>query len=769
MNDSCHAIAGSTGAPDGPEIALIGNANCGKTTLFNQLTGARQKTGNWPGVTVERRFGPLNLESGEVTLVDLPGIYTIDSSSISPDEAVARDYLQSGKPALVVNVINAANLERGLYLTAQLLEYKLPLVVVLNMQDVARSMGTEIDVGLLTAELGCPVVPTVANRRHGLQLLCTTIGEMLKRPALPSATVRYHPALEEEIERGPDPEGEDTLLRQQRIQRLLHPDRLENTGVSQRLRSAAGEDLEELLADGRYGFSHSVFQAVVRHEDRRHPPLSDRIDRWVLHGFWGMPIFLGVMYLLFLFTINLGGALIDFFDIAAGAIFVESLGEWLLALGAPQWLKVLFADGVGSGIQTVATFIPIIGSLYLFLSIIEDSGYMARAAFVADRLLRKVGLSGTAFVPLIVGFGCNVPAIMASRTLREPRERIVAALMAPFMSCGARLSVYTLFVAAFFPTGGHNIVFLLYLIGILVAVLTGLLLRRTLLQGTAEPFIVELPNYNRPSLRSIGLHTWVRLRSFVLDAGKIIVVMVVIINVMNSLGTDGSFGNEDSDASVLSATAKTVTPLFSSFGIEQENWPATVGILTGILAKEVVVGTLDALYAGLSGEHLDDEAYPGLLPRLYEATLTVPANLGEALRNLGDPLGLSALESTHDQQTAAAEQKVSAKTFGAMASRFNGAHGAFAYLLFILLYFPCAAATAALHREVGGRWAIFGVAWTTGVAYLAATVYYQTATLQSHPQQSLIWLIAAVSIITGTVLVLRYLGQRLQHSQPPLI
>ena len=481
---------------------------------------------------------------------------------------------------------------------------------------------------------------------------------------------------------------------------------------------------------------------------------SDKIDQWVLGSWTGLPIFLGIMYLLFLFSINFGGALIDFFDLSVQALFVDGGRVVLSSIGSPEWLITLLAEGIGGGIQVVATFIPIIGALFLFLTLLEESGYMARAAFVMDHLMRKVGVSGKAFVPLVIGFGCNVPGIMAARTLSSHRERIIAVMMAPFMSCGARLAVYALFAAAFFPIGGQNIVFLLYIIGVIFALLTALLLKKTVLKGDVDDFFMELPTYHIPLWKNVLLNTWNKLKSFVFGAGKIIIIVVTCINIINSVGTDGSFGNQDSENSVLSATAKTLTPIFHPMGITQENWPATVGILTGLLAKEVVVGTLDALYSKIDQDDADQpeaEEVFDLSKALLAALATIPANLKDAAANLADPLGLGAIGEVKNLERAAEDQAIDVITFGAMVSRFDGKVGAFAYLLFILLYFPCVAATGAMVREAGRNWALVGVLWTTGLAYSVAVIFYQLATITQHPIASLVWLGSLSAILALTV------------------
>jgi ferrous iron transport protein B len=486
---------------------------------------------------------------------------------------------------------------------------------------------------------------------------------------------------------------------------------------------------------------------------------SEKIDRIVLNRFLGIPIFLLVMYVMFLFTINIGSAFVDFFEQIVGAFLIDGLGAWLNAVNCPSWLNVLLTQGVGSGMQVVATFIPIVGFLFLFLSVLEDSGYMARAAFVMDRFMRFLGLPGKAFVPMIVGFGCNVPAIMATRTLENPRDRILTNLMNPFMSCGARLPVYALFAAAFFPINGQNIVFGLYLLGIGVAVLTGLIMRHTLFKGETTPFIMELPTYHLPTLQGIFIRTGDRLKSFILNAGRVIVPMVLILNFLNALGTDGSFGRENTNQSVLSHIGRSLTFVFEPMGIREDNWVATVGIFTGVLAKEAVVGTLDALYGQLDMPLEVVEKPPfDLEESLKQAALTIPQNLSDVTNRLLDPLGLN-IGALNDEQTSASKQNVNTATFKAMQHSFDGQAGAFAYLLFILLYSPCVAATAAIYRETSAAWATFTAIWTTSLAYFTATLFYQIATFDAHPENTLLWVLTIGGIFLLVILILWQKGR----------
>ncbi len=766
-------------------IAVIGNPNAGKTTLFNDLTGARQHTGNWPGVTVERKEGEFKHCDKTFLLIDLPGTYSLDSDAPSLDERIAREFILSHKADILINIIDASNLERSLYLTAQLLEMGVPMLVVLNMMDVADKLGYVIDPKALEENLGCPVVTSVATKKNGITELKDKICELLAHLHLPKGRPRYEQDVEAaitELSSALAHKAPKSNLRWVSLQMLLQHELPHLTPTQTSLEIAArhrqhieeeqDEDLDLIIADGRYEFAREQARLAIRKKEALTEKASDRIDNIVLNRWLGVPIFLFAMYLMFTFTINIGGAFIDFFDISAGAIFIDGVGSVLEALHTPTWLKVMIADGIGGGIQVVATFVPIIAFLYLFLSLLEDSGYMARAAFVMDKLMRALGLPGKAFVPLIVGFGCNVPAIMATRTLDVERERLITIMMSPFMSCGARLSVYALFAAAFFPSGGQNIVFLLYIIGIMAAMFTAFLLKSTVLKGEPEDFLMELPTYQVPNLNGVLLHTWSKLKGFVTDAGKYIIVMVMVINVLNSWGTDGSFGNENSEHSVLSSIGKTITPALSPFGLEEDNWAATVGIFAGVLAKEVVVGTLDAIYSQLDQDQqaasgTAEEAEPGLGEQLLEAVKTIPANLGDSLSTLSDPLGFGAIDSSGDPTLAAASQDVNTATFGAMVKRFDGKIGAFAYLLFILLYFPCVAATSAIKREAGWPWTIAAVFWTTSLAYISATLFYQLATYSRHPGSSLMWVgIAAVFFVT-VYATLKIVGARysLAHSQ----
>ena len=746
-------------------IALLGNPNSGKTTLFNALTGAQQRVGNWPGVTVERKSGFFQHQDQTIEVIDLPGVYSLSSSSesLSLDERIACEFILKREADVIVNILDAANLERNLYLTMQLIEMRIPVVLVVNMVDVAQQRQIHISLDLLAKTLGCPVVAMEANKKKGLKELKQLIGAMKKQPS--QIELPYPAAISQAIEELVSlsckkcPQVGDKQHEHWLAVRLLEDDVFAEglvcndmsnraTVLKKQISLTLDEDVDILLADARYRFIQDVMQQCVKKSSTNVRTATSYIDAVLLNRVLGIPIFLCVMYGIFLFAINIGGAFQDFFDISSSTLFVEGLAHLLQGWHAPDWLVALLANGVGKGINTTITFIPVIGAMFLALAFLEDSGYMARAAFIIDRLMRALGLPGKSFVPMIVGFGCNVPSVMAARTLENKRDRILTVMMSPFMSCGARLAIYAVFTAAFFPVGGATIVFALYLIGIGMAMLTGLLLRKTLLKGDPAPLVMELPPYHLPRLKTLGLLAWQRLKSFVFRAGKLIVPICVVIGALNVLNTDGTLNTGEGDvSSLLSSLGHALTPIFSPMGIQQDNWPATVGLVTGVLAKEVVVGTLNSLYSQIG--HL--ATMPGeafhFWGNLYEALASIPKNLSEIGSSLGNPV-----------LAKAPVQELSQSVYGLMVDRFDGRIGAMAYLLFVLLYFPCVSTTAAMLRELNRGWTVFSMLWTTGVAYGVAVGFYQIATYQRHPFTSFLWIAGIVIVFSTVILTMRIMS-----------
>ncbi|WP_172561570.1 Fe(2+) transporter permease subunit FeoB [Vibrio furnissii] len=737
-------------------VLTVGNPNSGKTTLFNGLTGAKQQVGNWAGVTVEKKTGRYQHGGDECRLTDLPGIYALDSGndSNSIDESIASRAVLTHPADLIINVVDVTCLERSLYMTLQLRELARPMVVVLNKMDALKRERQTIDVKKLEKALGCPVLTLSAHDKSQVRRFKDKLHELLvKGVALKQLDLDYGTEFEASIARlMPLFSNQEVAARALAI-RALENDLLVINGLAESHREQIAHeqrlcatDIDLLVADCKYTYLHQLCQKVRRSEGKLSHSFTEKADRLVLNKWIGVPFFFVVMYLMFMFSINIGSAFIDFFDIGVGALLVDG-GHYVLDGHLPVWLVTVLADGLGGGIQTVATFIPVIACLYLFLAVLESSGYMSRAAFVLDKVMQKIGLPGKAFVPLVLGFGCNVPAIMATRTLDQERERKLAASMAPFMSCGARLPVYALFAAAFFPESGQNVVFALYLLGIIAAVFTGWVLKKTLYPGSSDNLVMEMPDYEVPTLQNVLIKTWQKLKRFVLGAGKTIVIVVAVLSFLNSVGTDGSFGNEDSDNSVLSKAAQVVTPIFEPIGIKQDNWQATVGIITGIFAKEAVVGTLNNLYTSAEG----DDAEYDLMGSLKDAVMSIPENLMGL--NFSDPLGIE-VGDLSDSASVAQDQDVDASIFGNLNSHFVTSYAAFSYLIFILLYTPCVAAMGAYVREFGTRYARFIAVWTMGLAYVSAALFNQAAHFSDAPMKSASWI---VGIVLGCALVFHLL------------
>lgn len=732
-------------------ILLVGNPNCGKTTLFNALTGSHQRVGNWPGVTVERKTGFFNLADQRVEISDLPGIYSLASSEqgSSIDEQIAAKAIVELQSDLILNIIDACHLERHLYLTSQILELGKPVIIAVNMTDIAKQSGINIDIKGLSKQLGCPVVAIQAHKQVGLSDLTHSICKKMT-PAQP-LNLNLPANIEQsltKIEKSLADHHSDLQPASYYARRILEGDNvLLAADATKALQYDNSEDLDIIIADARYQKIHQIVTAIQKKRSDISEQFTAKLDRIVLHRYWALPIFFAMMYLMFLFAINIGGAFQDFFDITTDSFFVQGSAWLLQKIHTPQWLIALISQGVGKGINTTLTFIPVIAAMFFFLSLLEASGYMARAAFVVDKAMRAMGLPGKAFVPMIVGFGCNVPAIMAARTLDSERERFLTAVMSPFMSCSARLAIYAIFVAAFFPEGGQNVVFSLYLIGILMAVLTGYILRKTALAGSASPLILELPTYHKPSLKRLLKETALRLRYFVIRAGKMIIPVCVLLGGLNALTLDGGMNTTDASThSVLSMIGQWLTPLFAPMGLHQDNWPATVGLLTGMLAKEVVIGSLNSLYAqmGHLGEH--SAANFDLLGSLQTALWSIPQNLAQLGHALVNPIIASAPNGALPKSV-----------YGMMVDRFDGKAGAYAYLLFILLYIPCVSTMAVIRQESNAKLMWFSIIWSLIIAYAAAVLFYQLATINSHPQQSLTWVLI---MLIATTLAFGFLRLR---------
>ena len=581
--------------------ALLGNPNVGKTTLFNFLTGSSQYVGNWAGVTVEKKEGYIE---NKIKVVDLPGIYAMDT--YSSEEKVAKQFLIEGNADVIVNIVDASNLDRNLYLTLQLKQFNVPIILVLNMIDVAKYKGIEIDYKCLAEELGVSILPISASKGIGI--------DELKK-----------------------------LL----IGGNFFSSRSEN-------------DYQFNDEKAAYAFIEETIKKCVKHNKKELVTITEKIDKIFLNKFLAYPLFLFILYLIFKFTFTwVGQPMAGLFDKFLHHLLVPEFSK--LISGSSPWFKSLLIDGIIGGVGAVIVFLPVILSLFLGISFLEDSGYMARAAFIMDRIMRRMGLSGKAFIPLVVGFGCSVPAIMSARTLESEKDRRITALIVPLMSCNARLPVYALFASVFFKGYETTVVFSLYLLGISMAFIIGLIFKNTIFKKDEEPFIIELPEYKLPELKTLISHTWDKGKGFLKKAGTLIFSISVIVWVLSNFNFSGKVGI---DVSFLSDIGRFINPIFKPLGFA--TWQNSVSLLTGIMAKEVVVGTMGVIY-------------------------------GADLKNI-------------------------------LGNYFTGL-SAYSFLVFVLLYTPCASVIATMKKEFGSKMAIFSVTYQLVLAWVMAFLVYNIGKL----------------------------------------
>jgi len=658
-------------------IALVGNPNCGKSTLFNILTGSNQYVGNWPGVTVEKKLGQVRRNKMELTVVDLPGIYSLATSTL--EEVVTREYIESDEVDLIVNIVDASNLERNLFLTLQLMEIGKPMIVALNMMDVLRAHGDTLDVADLSKHLGIPMIEIVASKHLGID----TLIEAMEDDHTPVKFIPlYRPKIMKLIET-----IEKTLKID--VAPKMHAIRFLEEGMSAALghnkgpvdlialntlveESLKDEDLDRdmIISDEKYRFITELSGHVLKRNESDVKTLTHKIDALVTHRILAFPIFLGVMWIVFMLAFGpLGSFLKTYFEYFIHVIIIQNIAGFLTYLGVSTWVYNLVVDGILGGVGSVLGFLPEITILFIVLSILEDTGYMARAAFIMDRVLRRFGLSGKSFIPMIIGFGCTVPALMATRTLENEKDRRLTMMIIPFMSCSARFPIYAVFAAALFTNNQALAVYSMYILGIVVAILSGIFLKRFVTKGTVSSFIMELPEYHRPTLRNLFLHTWDKVRGFVIKAGTVLLLASIVIYLMSTytFGLQPALTQVDS---MIGSIGTFIAPIFAPLGFG--DWKSSISLLVGFVAKEAVVSTLGVLH-GVGGNAADN----------------------------------------------------SAALLGPIRAAYTPLSG-FAFMTFTLLYLPCIAAFATLKREMNSwKWTFIAVGYQTGVAYVLALLIYQ--------------------------------------------
>lgn len=666
-------------------IAIIGNPNSGKTTLFNRLTGSNQHVGNWPGVTVDRKTGHICHDGVGIDIVDLPGIYSL--SPYTQEEIIAREFVLSDELDGILNIVDAANIERNLYLTLQLIALGLPMVIALGFMDDVRAQGIVIDCKELSERLGVPVVPISAKKGENMHDLLDELAHGMRAPAKQPAYLHGVGAAIRRAAEQLEPlplrrcslpfyaakllEGDSAMWVQMDRINMPQSMRDEINSVAAGMQSHANlTDKEMVLADALYDYIEEIVRASYRRPKVHKATLTERIDKIVLHRVWALPIFAFFMFLMFWCTFGpLGSLLGDGMEHLIQRVISPAIRSGLAAAGTADWLIGLICDGAIGGVGGVLSFLPQIVILFFFLSVLEDTGYLARVAFIMDTLLRRIGLSGKSFVPMLMGFGCTTPAVMAARTMENDADRRMTIMLTPFMSCGAKLPVYALVAGAIFGKNQGLVVISLYVLGILMGILAGFILKKTIFKEVSSGFVLELPTYRMPSFKGTVLNMWQKAKDFITRAGTLIFLMSVVIWLLQNF-TPSLAVAQNAGESILGIIGTAIAPVFAPLGFGQ--WQESVSLLTGLVAKEAVVSTMSVLY-GAGG---DSAVLTGLLGSVFT------------------PLS------------------------------------AYSFLVFTLLYMPCMSAFATIKREMGGwRWAFGTAAFQTVLAYLAALVIYQVGSL----------------------------------------
>lgn len=670
----------------GYSVALVGNPNCGKTTAFNALTGSKAYVGNWPGVTVEKKEGKLRGVKEDITLVDLPGIYSL--SPYTPEEVVARNYIIKEQPDLIINIIDASNIERNLYLTHQLVELGRPTIIALNMMDIVEKRGEKINIKRLEELFGVKVVPISATKNQGLDELINLALEVgTKKVKIASKSITFDMIIEQSINEVMtllDGKQIDevynkrwlaikVLEQDKKVVEEFHLSKEESPIVeeaSRLLENAYDDDVESIIINGRYEYITKHINSIVTNRPDYKVTLSDKIDKVITNRILAIPIFFGIMWFVYFLSIQtVGDMTIGFMEGLFGTIG-DQVGLWLEGMSVSPWIHGLVVDGIIGGVGAVLGFVPQLMILFLLIGILEDCGYMSRVAFIMDKIFRKFGLSGKSFIPMVIGTGCSVPGIMASRTIESERDRKMTIMLTPFIPCGAKLPVFALMVGAFFPEHvwvGPS----MYVLGILMVILSGLILKNTLFKGEAAPYILELPEYHIPNFKGVMMQMWDRSKAFIIKAGTVIFVASGLIWFLQSFNF--SLQMVDTNESMLASIGHVIAPIFAPLGFG--TWQASVATVTGFLAKEAVVATF------------------GILLGVGEVAETDPT----LLTSIG---------------------------------QFFTPVSAYAFMAFTLLAAPCFAAIGAMKREFGNwKWTLIAIGYQTGLAWIVAFLIYQVGSL----------------------------------------
>ncbi|WHQ46398.1 MAG: ferrous iron transport protein B [Candidatus Midichloria sp.] len=688
------------------KICIVGNPNSGKSTLFNLLTKSQNQVGNWFGVTVEAYSKLAIFDNKQFEFFDLPGAYGLREGT-TLDEKESTNFLLNSKYDVILNLIDITSLEKSLNLTLQLLELGKPVVLVLNKLDLVQNRQALSLRSKLTSLLKCQVLVISAKKKHNLdkvkQFFSTLDFVQLQNNLkflefYPSDLVEIFRQLKKEI-------SFYEFLK--KVRSSGEQDELIYMMANQKLASICGQEIDLSLIELRYAAVKKIL-STLNTQIIRKPNKSDFIDNFLLNKFIGLPFFLLIMYSMFYFSIKVGGILQAYFEDVAEKIFVYIPLVFLGKLGIENQLFITLIYGIGNGVKTVVEFVPLIACLYFFISSLEESGYLARAAFVMNRFLKKLGLEGKSLIPLIIGFGCNVPAIMSSRIIKNKTNRLAVILAIPFISCSARLTVFLILGSIFFKKHANDIIFLLYLIGIFFSVLSILVVHKVNSNQKiiANNFLIEVPDYQLPKISSVLYKTWHKAKEFILGAGKVIIMVCFVVQIMNSVSLHGFIKDKNQD-SILVIIGKSITPILKPIGITEENWPASVGIVTGLLAKEVIIGTLNSLYMTNNDN---------IMPRQ----------------------GIIDFASDNDGLKDQAINQIQ--------NLFHTNLSVFCYMVFILLYFPCISVFASIQKELSLLWAVISGLWSTIIAYTCAVLLYQLGTYAAYGKISILPIIITTSL-----------------------